>query len=105
MKGLATETIVLIVLGLLVLAIVGALIFLGVGPFRSSINFEGCRSRYIAYCNGFGDILSFQGNGDCAKQFEGKKAFCTETSNSACKPNPSCTSPPDNINCCSVLGT
>ncbi len=50
MKGLAERTIVLIVIALLVLGIVSTLIYLGVGPFRESVNYNACKGQAMKYC-------------------------------------------------------
>jgi hypothetical protein len=100
MKGLATRTIVLIILGLLVLSLVSALIFLGSGPFKKGVDFNACRARLISYCNG----LSNEFSSDCAgKKFGDFDVFCDDGA-SGCKINCDSDSSDDVITCCNVFG-
>lgn len=50
MKGLATETIVLLILALIVLGILGGLIFIGGGPFRTAAEYNACKGRLTQWC-------------------------------------------------------
>ncbi len=72
-KGLETRTIVLLIVGLIILAVVFGILFLGTGPFSDAAKFGKCRGQLIAFCQGTG---SFD-NTDCAGQtFGSYKTFC-----------------------------
>jgi len=77
MKALATRTIVLILVGLLVLGIVGMLIYLGVGPFKDTSSYNICKTRLVAYCTGTG-VADWDADSGCSgESFKGHKPFCS----------------------------
>lgn len=104
MKGLATRTIVLILVGLLVLGIVGMLIYLGVGPFKGTTNFNVCQSRLMAYCTGSG-VADWQDSGCNGATFKGHKPFCTGNCNKDLYDRGECGDADSysDINCCNFM--
>lgn len=101
-KGLATRTIVLILLGLIVLGIAGMLIFLGVGPFKEATSYDICKAKLMTFCTSGGNWAE---TGCAGKPFSGYKPFCT-TGN--CYEDGGCDDIPESvrdatINCCNYI--
>ncbi len=100
-KGLTTRTIVLIILGLIVLGLAVMLIYLGVGPFKHTANYDICKAKLMAYCTGTG---TWEADNGCAGvTFKGHKQFCTEGN---CHKGENCDNVQDDthIHCCNYLG-
>ena len=81
MKGLATRTIVLIVIGLIVLGVVISLLYIGLGPFREAVRFNSCKAMLAEWCT----TQASTTNPDppdyftkkCSGNFGGRGEFCT----------------------------
>jgi len=72
--GLATRTIVLIIIGLLVLGIIATLLFVGLGPFKIAVEYYQCKAKFERWCTTDGDYNEIMG--DCLqKSFPGHKPF------------------------------
>ena len=56
MKGLAQETIVKIIIGLVVLGVIVTLLYFGLGPFREAVQFNSCKARLAEWCSVKGDF-------------------------------------------------
>ena len=50
MKGEAENTIVRIVIALIVIGVIVTLLYLGLGPFRDSIEYNACKAQVEEYC-------------------------------------------------------
>jgi len=100
-KGLTTRTIVLLILGLIVLGLAVMLIYLGVGPFKHTANYDICKAKLMAYCTGTG---TWEADNGCAGvRFKGHKPFCSDEA--SCYKGQDCKDASDEyINCCNYLG-
>jgi hypothetical protein len=52
MKGEAENTIVRIVIALIVIGVIVTLLYLGLGPFRASVEYNACLAYLKQYCAG-----------------------------------------------------
>ncbi|MEM5776896.1 MAG: hypothetical protein QXJ06_00415 [Candidatus Aenigmatarchaeota archaeon] len=50
MKGEAENTIVRIIIALIILGVVVTLLYLGIGPFRETVEYNICKARIEEYC-------------------------------------------------------
>ena len=50
MKGIAESTIVRIIIALIVLGVIVTVLYLGLGPFRSSVEYNSCVAYLRQYC-------------------------------------------------------
>jgi hypothetical protein len=51
MKGIAESTIVKIIIALIVIGVIVTLLYLGLGPFRDSVEYNTCKARVEEFCN------------------------------------------------------
>ncbi len=90
MKGMAQETIVKIILALIVLGVIVSLLYLGLGPFRDSVAFNGCKALLAEWCTlQTGDFPKdfSDTDGKCSGNFGGRGDFCDNEA--VCKPGSS----------------
>ncbi len=99
-KGLTTRTIVLLITGLIVLALVLVLIYITQRPTSDTIKFNVCKTKLASWCLTAQEGALWEDT-DCAgKSFSGG-TFCGGTE---CKPVGGCSEQGyDYINCCNVL--
>jgi len=50
MKGIAESTIVKIIIALIVIGVIVTLLYLGLGPFRDSVEYNTCKARVEEFC-------------------------------------------------------